>query len=775
MRKYKNNKIRLLFKSKITKQIIPLDDSHIFNIDFYPTSIELEVGNTYELSPLYSDGATNDDVVFMSSDESVLSISNRIITTKQKGFANVNVISKYDSRVRNTFLVIVNKTDNSIPFSIELDKYNISNDNTNANSTTIGINQALADAKSSGYTRVQLPKGYYVIDTSVTTPKVIPNDGIVGWDWTFNCGGICVPSKIELDLCDSILTMMPTKATDYSIITVGCEDDVIIKNGTIIGDRETHIYGSHYINKGGNELEYGLIDSITGLPSDNNGTNHARTINYITEFPNEPFYIMPIENTAHNSVDGGRCFVYCYDIDNTFLGEVMSQSLDNPDEHWGAYLDPITLIENTKKIKIVFWNEGESLSGLYFMSTQGNHITHEFGTGITLCNCKNVLLDNLIVKNCIGDCVGTTAPPLTATVDNAIIKNCTLENSRRQGISFVGSGDKYLVHKCNIGKINGIDPQCGIDIEHYGYVSNLIISECNFYDNYKFDIISYNGEYVEIKNNNFNGGMARTFGKGLLVHHNNFEYKINGRKAHKGWIWSIDDGEENLFYNNTVNCLEDSLIKQAGGFVEGAGSYAFSNEIHNSYIGIYNNSSTHNKIYNGSLVLTQNEFLNNISNLELMDNSSMNIQTDSGGKTFLIERCNFNNSYCQGGNENTIISNSTFIGDDYVLKGSQTKFMNCTFKSNSHFIKYGEFTWMTFENCYIETVRETLLYYHELRFINCHIKFIGGDTNVVGWLWEGYDTPNHTFINCTFESELPVKITGGTITNPTVIGQVVFE
>ena len=91
----------------------------------------------------------------------------------------------------------------------------------------------------------------------------------------------------------------------------------------------------------------------------------------------------------------------------------------------------------------------------------------------------NIKIDGVTIKNCVGDCICTTAPPLKVTVDNLEVVNCTLENSRRQGISFVATGENYLIKGCNIGRINGTDPQCGIDFEHYDYVRNAVFETKN--------------------------------------------------------------------------------------------------------------------------------------------------------------------------------------------------------------------------------------------------------------------------------------------------------
>lgn len=96
-------------------------------------------------------------------------------------------------------------TDNYSIYIIDLNKYNISNNNTNA-TTTKGINQALIDAKDAGYKRVKLPEGNYAIDTSVKNDIVL-SDGIK--TWTHHRQGITMQSDMELILGCSILEMIP--------------------------------------------------------------------------------------------------------------------------------------------------------------------------------------------------------------------------------------------------------------------------------------------------------------------------------------------------------------------------------------------------------------------------------------------------------------------------------------------------------------------------------------------------------------------------------------
>lgn len=308
------------------------------------------------------------------------------MSTNQSNNLDNNLVSNYNENADNNSIYI-----------IDLNKYSISNNNTNATSTTKGINQALIDAKTAGYKRVKLPEGHYAIDTSVENDIVI-SDGIN--TWTHHRQGITMQSDMELILGCSILEMIPCEDPYYSILTISNCNNSKITGGTILGDRETHDYGMR-INENGNMFQSGDFDNTTGKPIADN--TKVRTKDFISVY-----------------------------------------------KDW-------------------FTKKEETLPNKFYI--------------------------------------------------------IPLWNTRRQGISFVATGENYLVQNCNIGKINGVDPQCGIDFEHYNYMENTTIDGCNFYDNKKWDIINYNGTNIEIKNSNFAGGIATTYGNTMDIHNNKFEYR----------------------------------------------------------------------------------------------------------------------------------------------------------------------------------------------------------------------------------------------------------
>lgn len=83
----------------------------------------------------------------------------------------------------------------------------------------------------------------------------------------------------------------------------------------------------------------------------------------------------------------------------------------------------------------------------------------EWGMGIRIHNAKNVCVEDLTIRNCWGDCVY-----VGGNSKNVIIRECILDNGRRQGISITKT-DSVVVRKCRISNVYGTKPEYAIDLE----------------------------------------------------------------------------------------------------------------------------------------------------------------------------------------------------------------------------------------------------------------------------------------------------------------------
>jgi hypothetical protein len=89
----------------------------------------------------------------------------------------------------------------------------------------------------------------------------------------------------------------------------------------------------------------------------------------------------------------------------------------------------------------------------------------ESGMGLYIRSCTNVYIENANISKCWGDAIylGNGGGAQTYN-QNVIIKNCVLDNNRRQGISVISVKGLQIINP-TITNTHGTDPQSGIDFE----------------------------------------------------------------------------------------------------------------------------------------------------------------------------------------------------------------------------------------------------------------------------------------------------------------------
>lgn len=624
-------------------------------------------------------------------DEStLLDISNQVInSTLSLGSYTYNalIISGYSISSDSTQTVtLTDSNPNQIIifkytdlYLIDLVNFNISNINTNSKETTLGINKALSYAKQQGFKKTQLPAGNYLIENDTIQQVKTFIDVIDSTKtWITKLKGIVIPDNFTFIIENCTLNLEPSKYSEQTVINFANSHNSQLIGGTILGDRDTHLF-ELVINKDGRELESGDFDSTNGLPILD--TTKMRTINHITNIEDgsplpSNFIICPLANTTMNTVDGGSRYIYCYDKENNYLGKSTGNN---------SFLTIASLPIGTAKIKVSFRGETRNDSK-YYLSIEKTYVTYEQSYGIRIYGSNNITINGTTINNFLTDGIITMPFPINHINNDLKILNCTIENNRRQGISFVGTSDGILVQNCKIGKTQGVDPQCGIDFEHYSYVKNTVIDNCDFYDNKKWDIINYNGWDIEIKNCRFNGSIASTYGYNMNINHNKFIY-YNAPwldKTFKGTLFSLNTNNSSDVYFKINNNSIDGYNSLGGNRTSTLISSEFTgNEINNSHMVIGINPSSN--IYTNSTVRYslcdyeyKNEKLtncilggeNNGNNIKsrYYTNFDMNNCTFSGGNpsvvNTILSNCNIynnNNSFCSVWTGPYTIDNSNII------------------------------------------------------------------------------------------------------------------
>ncbi len=118
-------------------------------------------------------------------------------------------------------------------YLIDLDEWDIPNTSTDASKTTANLQAAVDWAHEQGYTRVVLPQGNYLVSEDI-------ND--------IYQGGIVIFGDTEFVFSEGAVLIMGTNDKwNYCVLRLN-GDNIIVRDGVIVGDRETHVYTPHEDN-----------------------------------------------------------------------------------------------------------------------------------------------------------------------------------------------------------------------------------------------------------------------------------------------------------------------------------------------------------------------------------------------------------------------------------------------------------------------------------------------------------------------------------------------
>ena len=115
-------------------------------------------------------------------------------------------------------------------YTVENDRFGIDSNGGNARATTDGINAALIWAQQQGYSYIRFEEGTYLIQCNWRNRFEAPTDGIL------------VPSGLTLNLGSSAFVIESNSYPEYTIFGIVGQRDVTILGGTLVGDRDSHIY-----------------------------------------------------------------------------------------------------------------------------------------------------------------------------------------------------------------------------------------------------------------------------------------------------------------------------------------------------------------------------------------------------------------------------------------------------------------------------------------------------------------------------------------------------
>lgn len=229
-------------------------------------------------------------------------------------------------------------------YTINITKFGIRADKTEAIATTNGINEAIEWAKTEGYNTVRLPEGDYLIHCIGET------------DW-YATNGIFVPTNMTLDLGNARLHVAPNDSKHYALIQIDHVENTTIRGGHLIGDRKdkdkSHFqgYGIQVIASTNVTIEDVTIEGVTG--------DGIIFTTYIYMSFNGKFPSKKVKVTGCDISDCGRQGIHAIQVkgleisNNTFhdiLGSGSQYGIDiNPNPAWQSIAEQITIRNNTFK------------------------------------------------------------------------------------------------------------------------------------------------------------------------------------------------------------------------------------------------------------------------------------------------------------------------------------------------------------------------------------------------------------------------------------------
>ncbi|MHB1315293.1 MAG: right-handed parallel beta-helix repeat-containing protein [Christensenellales bacterium] len=187
--------------------------------------------------------------------------------------------------------------------------------------------------------------------------------------------------------------------------------------------------------------------------------------------------------------------------------------------------------------------------------------THEYGFGIDIRGGIDVTISKLDIYNMTGDSIliggkDTSLAQGGTISENVTVSNCKLHDNRRQGLSIMGARNVSITGCTiyNIGKSNGTNPSCGIDLENEldWPIESVRIYQNKFYNNKKAAVMVHRGtSNTLIQQNNINGYVALVYGERTTVESNTIA---------NGGIYAVDTSAPLYSYINK-NTLSNANIE----------------------------------------------------------------------------------------------------------------------------------------------------------------------------------------------------------------------
>lgn len=445
-------------------------------------------------------------------------------------------------------------------YLMELERWGIDPTGGNPTSTTQGINAAIAWAQVAGYSHIYLPGGIYTV-------RIDPR--------TFTA--IEMRSGIHLELAhDCEIRLEANSSPEYRIFEIKALEQVKISGGTIVGDKEDHIYELQV------RFERGGVNADGSL-NDDPGWIRSEVLDRYKHpglFANFRLWNLPGVNTSTYS------FFQYKDVvsKETLVGNRTNGGFapSSPTGRGWFLNDQGGIAENNKMILSVKLSSPmtDEQIGELRGKLDNSKYTHEFGYGIGIFGSQRIEIFDVEISNCTGDGMITGweqyhTDPTQYTQEQMgqyiSIHHCHIHHCRRQGISLCAANDVYVGHNhihhigyaddgVTTNSRHGTPPMFGIDIESMVGETNIPYKSETRPDGYELNYrITIEHNYIH---HNVRGHFVNSDGTFISLSENIFE------GGNVGGISSNPKYSPVQFVNNTFTGC--SLIVQGDNIVNGA-------------------------------------------------------------------------------------------------------------------------------------------------------------------------------------------------------------
>jgi len=385
-------------------------------------------------------------------------------------------------------------------YLVELERWGIRNDGTDASGTTAGINLMLLWASAQQIHAVYLPSGSYMVSKDSQINMVanmlweLPDDAII---------------QKETNGKENYKTLAIMYGTN----------NVTLRGGWYKGDRETHNYS-------GKDTPYSA------------GT-HESGYGILLEGANE--VVIEGVKATHFTGDGlviGGAAQLGSDI---YAGNFESGSLNDAgvpvnDQNQIRTIDMFSLTKSRfveqKFFEFSNWSNAFDFQ-VYFYNDKKSFITRvstQVRTRVDIpegATQMRIVINKPSATGIYGEYWQRVAS------EDTIIRNSEFAFNRRQGIT-VGGGHNTLIENNKFHDMSGVAPMSGIDVEGgYGengyWNSNITIRKNEFWNNARYDVILYDGRGAVVADNHLASkgaigvAVSSSFAGDAVIQNNHFD------------------------------------------------------------------------------------------------------------------------------------------------------------------------------------------------------------------------------------------------------------